>query len=296
MNKIVVENLYKKINRFTLSGVSFAVHDGEIFAIVGMTGSGKSTVTKILQNLSYQDSGKIYFDKSSYGMLVQEQEFYKNKTIFQTMLLYSKMYPQYISRSDIRNVLRIVGLYKKRYVKIKHLNVSRHARLKIALSIMRKPKVLILDDPFAFLSEYEARQIRIILRTLSDKFKTAILLTANDFSGIEEIFDTVAIIEGGEIVCIHTYNDLAKMTDKESKICISTPSPNLVATEIQEKFKYETRLYNESDVIVNAHPDKAQEICDYLYDKDIPVIETTRVNKSIQSLFHSLRTRTGEIS
>ena len=291
MDKIIIENLHKKINDFTLDGVSFTVHSGEIFALVGMAGSGKSTVTKILHNLSSPDGGKIHFNKFSTGVLVQEQEFYKNKTILQTMVMFAKMNLKFIARSDIRNTLRAVGLFKRRNMQIKYLNLNRYSRLKIALAIMGRPAILILDDPFAYLSEFEAREVRVILKTLAEKFNTAILLTATDFAGIEEIFDTAAIIEGGRIVCIESYNNLCKRTDREAKICIATPSPNFAATEITEHFKYETNLYGDNEVIINAHPEKANEIHEYLLTKDIEVTSVTRVNKSIAGLFHSLRTR-----
>ena len=291
MKKIVIENLCKRVNHFNLSGVSFSVHSGEIFALVGMTGSGKSTITKILDKLIYTDSGTATFDHQDTGVLVQDQEFYKNKTVFKTMLMFSETYPKQIRHSEIRNTLRAVGLYKRRNTRVKDLTINRYARLKIALSIMTRPSILILDDPFVYLNDYESREVRVILRTLSERFDTAILITATDFTGIEEIFDTTAIIDGGQIVCIESYNTLSRMNDKDSKISISTPTANLAAVQITEKFGYDVNLFEENEIIISAHPDKAQEIHDYLTSQEIEVTSITRVNKSIEHLFHQLRTR-----
>jgi len=291
MDKLIVENLNKRVNSFTLYGATFKVHAGEIFALVGMTGSGKSTVTKIIHNLTYADSGEINFDKTSIGALIQDHELYKRKTVYKTMIMFARMYVRDINRAEIRNTLRAVGLYKKRGVKVKDLTNNRYTRLKIALAIISRPAILVLDEPFAYLGDIESREIRVILKTLAERFDTAILLTASDFEGIEEIFDTVAIIDSGEIICVESYNNLAQKFDKFAKICISTTAPNLVATEITDKFGYKTNLHGEDEVIITAHPDKAQEIADHLESKGLDIKNTMRVHRSIAPLFHSMRTR-----
>jgi len=287
---IVVENLYKKCSKsFCLQDISFKVHAGEIFALCGMTGSGKSTVTKILHKLYHADKGTVEFDKYNTGVFIQEQEFYKKKTVIDTMHLYAKICPRHVSDAEKRNILRVVGLYNKCNVKIKDLTINRYTRFKIALAIMKRPKILILDDPFAYLTEFEKRHVRVILKTLADKFGTTILFTAPDFEGIEEIFDTAGIIDGGRMVTIKSYNELALQQDQYAKTCITTPSPNKTAIEIAEKFKYDARLFGETDVIINVHPDKAQEMYTHLREKQIEVTSVTRVNKSVSGMFHSLR-------
>jgi len=298
MEKIILENINKRIIErgpsdvgILLRDINFKVHSGEIFAIAGMRGCGKSSVTKILFGLTYQDSGTFHYDKASTGILIQEQEFYENKTVFQTMVMFAKLNKKHIRSSEIRNTLKAVGLYKRRKMRIKALSINRCARLKIALAIMARPSILILDDPFSAIGPTEARHIRVILKTLSERFGTAVLLTAPDFSGIEEIFDTVAIMDQGRIICIESYNNLAKMTDKDSKICVTTPTPNMAATLIAEKFSYGVNLYGSNEVIVNAHPDKAKEIRDHLVLSNIEVTSMSRVTKSIEGLFHKLRTR-----
>jgi len=288
--KIVVKNLGKRgTHKFFLHDINLTVHEGEIFALCGIQGSGKTLLTKVLQKLGHADSGTIQIDCADTGVLIPDQTLYSNLTVYQTMQMYSRLYRRHAGRAEIMNTLNVCGLRRRRAVKIKSLSPSRYTRLKIAIAIVARPRVLILDSPFSYLSEPEARQIRVVLKTLADRFGTAILLTGVSFFGIEEIFDTCAIIDGGRIVASDSYNNIAKSNFKFAKTCITTPQQHLTAKLINEKFGYKTSVYGENDVVVTVHPDKAQEMNDFLKSQNIIVDSITSVNRSIEHIFHDMR-------
>jgi ABC-2 type transport system ATP-binding protein len=290
MEKIKVVNLRKQTKDFLLHDINIRVHSGEIFALVGIQNSGKTMLSKILQKLAFADGG--YFDiKDNPGYVIPDQMFYPNQTVLQTMEMFNELHKRGANRAEILNVLNMVGLRKKRNVRVKHLSPNRYERLKIAVAVLARPNVLILDAPFSYMSDIEARYMRVILKTLADKFGTAILLTAVSFFGIEEIFDTVAIIDGGKIVTIHSYNELTAHYERFAKTCITTPSPNYTAKLIHEKFGFKTHLWGDNDVIVTAPPTYAQQIYDFLLEAKVPVNSVSRVNKSIENMFHELRTQ-----
>jgi len=289
MTKVVVDNLSKKIKNFWIDGVNFKVHSGEIFAIVGTEDSGKELLVKTMQRLGFLTAGKVDVNRKDTGTLVGDQNFYPNQSIWSTVKMMAKLYDKDVTRTQMKNTLNLLGLYKKRKAKIKTLSHNRITRLKIACAIIGNPGILILDRPFMNLDEYEARIVRVALKTLADKFDTAVILTAPDFCGIEEIFDTVAIIDAGEIVLVESYNNLARSVAKFSKTCVTTEAPHLAATKIKEKFQYVTHIHGTNDVVVDTHPDNAQAIFEYLKEENIPVDYVTRVNKSIADLFYALK-------
>lgn len=285
VKKIIVENLQKKQNTFTIDGVSFLVHESEIFALCGAAGSGKTLVTKLMESLAIPHGGTVTLDKSNAGMVIADQKFYPQKTVYQTLRHHIRLGKKWVRYAQVMNILNIVGLRKARFIKVKKLDPNHIARLKIAVALVAKPSVLILDEPFINMLSWEAREIRVTLKTLADRFKVAILITAPDFETIEEICDTIAVIENGAIMYIKSYNDIMKMNEAYSKICVTTPKPNLAAKTIKNEFKYEVHLFD-NDVIVDAHPDNAQVIYDKLKEKEIEVSEMSHVNKSIRDLFY----------
>jgi ABC-2 type transport system ATP-binding protein len=292
MEKIKVQHLQKLQNKrkiYVINDVSLTVHSGEIFALCGGSGSGKTVITKTLQRLQFPDDGTIELDRDSVGTVIQEQQFDPAHTVLQTMLIYSRLNKRVCSEAEVLNILNLVGLSKRRGMQIKNLNASRMARLKIAIAIVARPAILIMDAPFAGLSEYEARHVRVIFKTLADRFDTAILLTHSDFSGIEEIFDTTAVIDNGKIMTTESYNNLARRENHLAKTCFETSAPNLLAKMVHETFGFKTSLFGANEVIVDVHPDEAQRIYTVLKDSGVPVTHVTRVNRSIAELFPLLQ-------
>jgi len=286
---ITVQNLHKHLKRFNLNDISFKVHEGEIFALCGIQGSGKTVLAKVLQKQCFKSSGTFDVENEKIGMVIPDQRLYGDWTVYQCVRRYAHMNNRFPTRAEIMNTLNVVGLRRRARMRVRELVPNRYARLKIAIAVVCKPKVLILDSPFDYLSEIEARQIRIILKTLADKFGCAIFLTAVSFYGIEEIFDTMSIIGNGSIICTHSYNDLSRFNDKYAKTCITSPMADLVCKLVGEEMNLKSRMYGENDVVINAHPDRAQEIYDFLLSKNIKVDNVTRVHKSIENLFNELR-------
>lgn len=291
MERIRISNIRKHTRNFVLSDINLKMHAGEIFALVGIQGSGKTLLCKILQKLAFPHSGTFWIDCKNTGAVLPDMMFCPNRTVYATLKMYAKLYKRRHSRAELMNVLNAVGLRRRRTMLIKNLTPNRYARLKIAVAIVGRPKVLILDTPFAYMSEAEARQVRIILKTLADRFGTTIILTGINFFDIEEIFDTMAIIDCGQIVCRASYNALSKFNDEHSKTCVMTQSPNYAAKIIKESLGHKTSVYGENEVIIAVHPSKAQEIYDFLTSNRVKVDAITRVNKSLDELFfHKLRT------
>ena len=291
MEKIKVSHLVKISPEqiYICNDISLTVHAGEIFALVGVSGSGKTAVTKTLQHLIFPTSGEYEFNHNDAGLLMQSQNFYDAKSVEDTVASLARLNKRRVSYGQLLNILNLVGLYRRRHTKIKDLSPSMITRLKLAIAIAARPGVLILDEPFENLSDTESRHVRVILKTLADRFDTAVLLTAKDFSGIEEIFDTMSIIEGGRLIATESYNTLARRNDHFAKTCITTPVPNHAADVIHKAFGYRVNLYGEHDVIVGTHPDNAQEIYDFLISAKVPVDGVSRVNRSIKDLFGVMR-------
>ena len=291
MEKIIVTNLSKQRKGFAvLDEISFGVHQGEILAIIGEPSSGKTLLTKLMGRIVLTKKGDARYDRRDTGMVISDQCLYPDNTVQGTLKYYAGLKKKHVSNAQVLNTLNLVGLKAMRKEYVDKLGPNQLTRLKIAVALVTRPGILILDDPFTGLSSSEAHHMRVLFKTLADGLGTAILLTARTLAEVEDICDRIALIDSGALVCIKSYNSLAREVEPYTKICVTTAVPNFTARSIETALGYETAICGE-DVIVNAHPDNAQAIYDELRRQEIEVLGMTRVNKSIQEVFYNMVAR-----
>lgn len=151
------ENLTKKFNRkIIFEKLNFELFQGSSTAITGRNGSGKSTLIKIIANLISSSSGNLHISHNSEQ--VKKENFYRYTGFVSP---YLNLYDEFtgrenleivadirgISRENIDNVLRRVGLYDRRNDLLKIYSSGMKQRLKIAFSILHNPQILLLDEP-----------------------------------------------------------------------------------------------------------------------------------------------------
>ena len=285
--KIIIDNVKKETRQaLVMDEVSITVHKGEIFALMGCAGSGKSLLSKIILKLVKKSKGKAAV-VGSFGAVVQQQNFYPEKSGYATLQYYALVNIIPIKRNRIVNTLNLLGLKNIMYNPIESYDSSQLARLKIAVALVSKPEVLILDDPFMNLSDNEAREVRFILKSLANEEEVAILITTDDLKHVEEICDTIGVIDDGMMISIKSYNEMIADDAAYTKISISTPTPNYAAKVIEENLKFQAYLCG-AMVVVNTPSGNAQMIADELLEEGIQILRMQRVNRSLQEQYYDI--------
>ena len=279
--------------------VSITVHEGEIFALVGGPQSCKTLLSKIVVNLVKKTKGEVVVDgkpgtnhKRTFkkiGASLEQQKFYPHKTAFKTLEQHAIVHRHAVTRASIINTLNLVDLKKTMHNTLNRLDESAIARLKIALAIYSRPEILILDDPFRSLSDDDAARIRTVIKTIADTKKTAVLITAQSIADVEEICDTIGIIDDGMMVTVKSYNQFFRDDATNERIRVHTPTPNYTAQVIEKELGFETYLCGEW-VVIETLPVGAQIIADTLLGKDIKILSMQRVNRSLQEQFYEIIT------
>ena len=285
--KLVINDIKKETRQsLVMDEVTIKVHKGEIYALVGKAGSGKTLLSKIILKLVRKTDGKATV-VGSFGTVVQQQNFYPEKSGFATLQYYALVNIKAISRNRIANTMNLLGLKSVMHRAIETYSASQLARLKIAVSLVSRPEVLILDEPFLHLSDAEAREVRFVLKSLADKEQVAIFITTEDLANVEEICDTVGIIDDGMMITTKSYNELIANDAPYTKISISTPTPNYAAKLIEENLNFQAYLCG-SMVIVNTPSSNAQQIADELLAGGIEILQMQRVNRSLQEQYFEI--------
>lgn len=206
-----VSNLCKDYGtRRVVDNVNLTVRQGEIFGFLGPNGAGKSTTIKMIAGLTSITSGEIYimgqsiknnFEKAiSYlGGVIETPTLYSYMSGYNNLNYFASLYPN-IPKQRIREVATLVGLQGRLKDKVSQYSLGMKQRLGIAQALLHNPKVLILDEPTNGLDANGIKEMRMLLKTLAKEHGIAILISSHILSEMENLCETVAIINKGQIV------------------------------------------------------------------------------------------------
>ncbi|MBY6141073.1 betaine/proline/choline family ABC transporter ATP-binding protein [Leisingera daeponensis] len=209
-----------------VGGVSFNVAPGEMFVIMGLSGSGKSTVVRCLTRLIEPSDGEVSLDganllamsnsdlmevrRKRFGMVFQHFGLMPHLSVLDNICL-----PMRIQGADpartverAREVIDLVGLNGRENNYPRQLSGGQQQRVGIARSLAIDPQVWFLDEPFSALDPLIRRQMQDEFLRLQRTLKKTIVFITHDFLEALKLADRVAIMKDGEVVQIGTPADL----------------------------------------------------------------------------------------
>jgi len=211
---ISAKNLQKTFGEQTvLSDVSFEVADKEIFALLGPSGAGKTTIINIITQQLIPDGGQITVGvpPSQIGLMLDVGGLYQHLNCIENLSLYARIYGLPLSR--VTEVLETVGLADSAKKAVSQLSRGMSQRLALARAILYSPKLLILDEPTSALDPGTTRSICKLLQKLRSD-GTTIFLTTHNMDEALNLCDRVALLHEGQIVVQDSPLDLCKRYDK----------------------------------------------------------------------------------
>lgn len=193
-----------------MSDVNMSIKKGEIYGLLGPNGAGKSTLMKMILNLLKPSQGAIEVfnhavTENSYelfkriGGIIEYPIFYEKLTAKENLDLHCE-YMGYHNKEDIEEALRLVKLENINNKAVKTFSLGMKQRLAIARAIITKPELLILDEPVNGLDPVGIIEIRGLLETLNREYGMTILISSHILSEIEQIADTIGVMNKGKLV------------------------------------------------------------------------------------------------
>jgi ABC-2 type transport system ATP-binding protein len=213
---IKIDQLTKKYGEFeAVKGISFEVHQNEIFGLLGPNGAGKSTTLEIIETLRDKTSGKIMVDgmdldkspddiKKIIGVQLQTSGYYPNLNLTELLVLFGGLYNQHIKPADF---LAKVNLTDKAKAKYKELSGGQKQRFSIATTLINQPKIIFLDEPTTGLDPQARRNLWDLILEIRDA-GTTVIITTHYMDEAEVLCDRVAIIDAGRIIAIDSPDQL----------------------------------------------------------------------------------------
>lgn len=210
-----------KKEQFTaLSKLNFSVDRGELFVVVGESGSGKTTLLKsILRMIPYVD-GEMLVDgipiddldikTCNFAFVDQEVTLYPQKTVYENIafpLLMNRTPYEEIDRrvKEIAEIMDIRWLLSR---KPKQLSGGQHQRVGLARALIKKPDLVLLDEPFSNLDPEIRGQMRQLLRQVHLQYHTTILFVTHDLGEAFSLADRMMVLNNGKIEVIGSPTEL----------------------------------------------------------------------------------------
>ncbi len=210
MNAIEIKNLSKSFRgMYALNKLSMSVPVGSIYGFIGENGSGKSTTEKLICGLLVPDEGEIKLFGKEYtdaGVRVRIGALIENAACFPNSSVYANLKMQAINLGlknadeEIIRVLKIVRMEENSKIKFKSCSLGMKQRIGIAMALLGKPALLILDEPINGLDTDGMRIMREILVEIAEKHNTTILISSHILGELEKIATHYGIIRRGAMV------------------------------------------------------------------------------------------------
>ena len=264
MNAIEVDGLVRRFGDFVaVDGVSFQVHDDEIFGFLGPNGAGKTTTINMLCTLLRPSGGTVRVNgfevisqqdqvRQSIGLIFQDPSLDEQLTGRENMRFHAMLYD--VSREEFRRrsdqLLAMVDLTEKADELVRTYSGGMKRRLEIARGLLHQPRVLFLDEPTLGLDPQTRRHIWDYLRRLRAERGVTMFMTTHYMDEAENC-DRIAIIDHGKIVAVDTPENLKALVGGDV-ITLWTSDAAAASQVLRDQHGLEPRRGPEGQLILEA--------------------------------------------
>ena len=237
-----------------LDNVSLEIEDGEFLAVIGHTGSGKSTLIQHLNGLLTPSSGKIYVDgiditdkntklvdiRKKVGLVFQYPEYQLFEETISKDIAYG---PSNLGLSEeeilkrVKKSMEMVGLDFEEYKDISPFELSGGQKRRVAIAgvIAMEPKILILDEPTAGLDPHGRDEILDQIQILHDKYNMTIILVSHSMEDVGKLAKKIIVMNNGHIELQGEPKEVFKEIDTLEKIAVGVPQVTYLMRELKKR-------------------------------------------------------------
>ncbi|SDX28900.1 ABC-2 type transport system ATP-binding protein [Marininema mesophilum] len=292
---IQTERLTKKYGgHASVNNVNLQVAKGEVYGFLGPNGAGKTTTIKMLLGLAKPTKGSV----TIFGRDIQEDR--KNILRQVGSLVESPTYYGHLSgRDNLKVIAQVLGLPKKnieealqmvRLTKdadrlVKGYSLGMKQRLGIAVALLAKPQLLILDEPTNGLDPAGIREIRELISRLPEEQGVTILISSHLLSEIEQVATSVGIIFRGQLIFQDSLEVLKQRAKGRIELEVSRPTE---AKNYLESLGWQPFIDEERVCFTPMAREKVADVVENLVRGDFSVYGMNKISQSLENIFIEL--------
>jgi ABC-2 type transport system ATP-binding protein len=292
---IHIDDLKKNYGEIeAVRGISFDVHEGEMFGLVGPDGAGKTTTIRILCGLSPESGGNCTllgkshhedkkFIQNEIGYLSQKFSLYGDLTIDENIEFAAVIHNVIDYKNRREELLDFTRLKPFRDRLADKLSGGMRQKLALACSLIHKPKILFLDEPTTGVDPVSRRDFWKILSALLQEGLTILLTTP--YLDEAERCNRVALMNKGEIISLDTPQNIKAQLDKDIMEVVCSPSRDAYKI-LSTMENYEVQMFGDRlNVVVSDFKNDSVSIEQKLIDNKINVTGIRQVSPSLENVF-----------
>lgn len=224
MKEIIIDHFTVQRGSFVLKPVSLTIQKGEVFAILGYTGSGKTVLLESICGMFPGDDGKILYDgkdvlsirpgNRKIGIVYQDHGLFPHMKVKDNISYGMKInhYPKEIRDKRTKELMEMLSITNIADQYPGTLSGGESQRTAIARALALNPEILLLDEPFSSLDPATKKVLYEEIRKIHDKFGCTIIFVTHDFEEARLLADKVGILLDGELLTVTTGKELMDKT------------------------------------------------------------------------------------
>jgi ABC-2 type transport system ATP-binding protein len=287
-----VEKLSKSFGKIkAVNQLSFEVGRGQVFGILGPNGSGKTTTLSMLLDLMPPENGKFSWfgqppskeSRKRIGSVIESPNFFPYLDAVTNLKIVADIKDK--PYDDIDEVLRLAGLYERRFSKFKTFSFGMRQRLAVASALLGKPEVLILDEPTNGLDPQGIAQIREIIALVASR-GTTILLASHLLDEVQKICRYVVVLRKGIMLFSGNVQEVLAVSDSIELSASDMPALIAAVRELPGFMSF-----NETERMIQVHFSKIVNTADintFLYQRGIFLSHLAEKRRSLEQHFLEL--------
>jgi len=206
-----------------LDHVSLSVPEGSIYGLLGPNGAGKTSLIRIINQITAPDTGNITFDNEplnaehiyKIGYLPEERGLYKKQKVWEQMIYFGQLKGLSLAEAKKRSEEWLIkfDLREWKNKKVEELSKGMQQKVQFIITVLHKPKLLILDEPFTGFDPINAEIIKNEIKSLKAQ-GTTILYSTHRMESVEEICDHICLINKSKKILDGSVKEIKKQNSK----------------------------------------------------------------------------------
>ena len=300
-----IKKITKSYGEITaLNNFSFSLKKGEVLGLLGPNGAGKTTLISILSGTVKGFSGTVTFKeknlfsdrklKNHMGIVPQDMAFYEDLNAFDNLMFWGGLYDIYRAelKSRARELLDLVELSDRAKEPIKNFSGGMKRRLNVAIGLIHKPELLLLDEPTVGIDVQAKVSLLDIIKNVGEK-GTSVIFTTHQLAEVEEICSRIVIMDKGTLLAEGTLEELIKIVGEKEIVDIEGHFSAADISKVLKKVDL-AEILSVNDNLVNLafdNTDKIPSMMERLFKHNIPVSDLKIKSPNLEAVFLKLTGR-----
>ena len=250
-----LQHITKKYGQNTvLDDIDFDFGESQIVGLIGKNGVGKTTLMKVMNNNIINYQGKVDMPKSeNVGYLIEHPKLYGNKTGLFNLKLFAQVLGDGFDKEYANHIIEAFGMKPYIKKKVNKYSMGMKQKLSIAVSLMNKPKYLILDEPTNGMDPDGSIDVLKTIQSLVQQLEMKILISSHNLEDIELICDRAVFLRDGKFVQDVDMKDGGP--EDSTILTLQKDDFNKALDSLSENFKVQQSQKESGEIIIKAQND-----------------------------------------